>query len=376
MAELIIESIPSGGEVRIDGTVVGTTPLTIPIKDTTPIDMAIFVSPQYSEDLSILQAMQTYIDAVSADIGWHIAIVKVDRLDNRYDTIQAKINEIYADNPLKACMMVGEDMAEELNIFPTSINRKCSQAMPFWQSYGASFSTSCSEKVVATRNIIRVAVSLVYPNHDDSYNAKRSQIVGVLNKFSTNRSGGYGNNTISFYDTDFDFGEILKNEVGAIGDAIVIGNATQSEVDEILATRYKFVFAGGHGSPSTIAVNPHVAIFRAGQHGSRVNTPLLVVQGCSTAGWYTVLDDACLFQPPTGSTPWFGHTIFENGSMRAIIGGFPIGGYATDVASATGFICSECLYRMSSGITIAEAMLGITIYGSYTTLFGDPTFHY
>ena len=373
MPELVIESVPDGAEVHLDGVPYGTTPVTVNIiiPVDTPVDMAIFVSPQYKDDTDILAAMQMYIDAVKADIGWDLAIVYVNQSDNRYDTIQNKIGEIYDNDPLKACMMIGEDMAEEKNVFHTSNSRKCQQALPFWQSYGASFSLTCGSKVVIAQNLVRVVISLMYPNRNDSYDIKKNQIISALQKFSNNRRKVYATDTVSFYDMYFEeFGSILTDEVGAIGNAVVVGNPTQSEVDAILSSEYKFVFSGGHGLPGVVVVNPRVAQFVAGVHGKQIKTPFLMVYGCGTSGWYTNIDDDCLYQPPSNRADWFGHTIFDNESIRAVIGGFPIGKHGLE------FICSECLRKMSTGETIAEAMRGMNTYGSNSTLFGDPTFHY
>ena len=375
MAELTIESIPPGADVNIDGKYIGPTPITFPIdEEEEPIDMAIFVSPQYRDDAGILSAMRAYTDAVKEDIGWNVSIEKIDRSNNRYDYIQDKINELYNNNPLKACMMVGEDTAEEKNVFHTSIDRKCQQALPFWQSHGAGLSPICSSKATAQANIIRVPTSLLYPNFNDPYNTKRAQIIKAMNKFSVNRQRSYTNSVLAFYDGAFydtdEFGDIFRDKLPIIGDTTQIGDPEQNIVDDCVSGEYKLVIAAGHARPDIIYVGR--SAFTCSKHGKNVNTPLLVLHGCTTDGWYTEIDDDCLYQPPSNRLDWFGHGIFDNGSIRVIIAGFPIGRYGKDIE----FVGSWGIQKMSTGKTIAEAMIGIVSQGSDCTLFGDPTFHY
>ena len=44
--------------------------------------MLVFVSPQYSGDVSILQAIEEYAAAVEDDVGWKIKIVKLTNTTN------------------------------------------------------------------------------------------------------------------------------------------------------------------------------------------------------------------------------------------------------------------------------------------------------
>lgn len=377
MTQLTIDSVPPGAEVKLDGEIIGTTPLTHTIGEPEPIDMLIFVSPQYKDDAAVSAAIQTYINAVKNDIGWNLAVVGIDQTDNQYTTIQTKINEVYSNNPLKACMMVGEDIAEENNVFHVSMNRMCQQALPFWQSLGGKLSPICPPKITLSENIVRVPISLIYPNFNDSYGVKSEQIITAMNKFSRDRGKVYSNNIIAFYDTQFhevdDFGLIFEDELHHLGDDVREGDAPQSTVDLVTIGEYKLVIAAGHGRPDTVYVSGAAySVFTYTTHGKNVKTPFLLVYGCSTSGWYTEINNDCLYQPPSNRQGWFGHGIFDNPEIRVILAGFPIGSYGENVE----FVGSGRLSIMATGITIAEAMRGMASFGSNCTLFGDPTFHY
>jgi len=376
MTSITFTSEPSGAEVELDGEYVGTTPCDVTIGndmeigEDVNIDMVVFVSPQYKNDTAIINSINAYSAAVKEDIGWNVVTMPINDVDNQYTTIAGMISDVCSKNDLKACLMVGEDMAQNNNVFHTSIYKKCQQAIVFWQSYGGNITTSCANKVIVATNTVRVPTSLMYPNSNDPYSVKSSNIIAAFNKFSTDRRKTHINKVISFYDTYFDFRDILTTETSKVGDAEVIGCPSQAVVDSMLTGEFKLVVAAGHGSPGTVAVTPSVTRFRASTHGKTTKTPMLIVYGCSTAGWYTNIENDCLYQPPSNRAAWHGHCIFDNPSIRVVIGGFPIG------RDGNEFIAAACLSKMATGKTVAEAMRGISVYGSNTTLHGDPTFHY
>jgi len=349
------------------------------------LDMAIFISPQYAEDRDILNVIDTYASAVKDDIGWNVGVVKVDKTQNRYDIIDEIIESLYQENPLKACMMVGEDMGKDLNIFTTSCNKKCDQSIVAWCTIGGTdayeISPTCATQTVTSRLIISVPISLMYPNSDDLFVTKKAQILSAFNKFSNDRNIEYTDDILAFCDDSesIDVLEILENELPTIGDPEIIAKPYQSTVDDALSGNYKMVSALGHAVPSSIRVSSgaHLAYFTARTHAENVNTPFLLLFGCGVHGWFTGIDDICAYYPPIRThNNWFGHTIFDNPNLRVIIAGFPTGAYARYGRDATGFLCSRCLAKMNDGVTIAEAMQNIWSHDSNETLFGDPTFHY
>ena len=344
------------------------------------IDMAVFISPQYKDDADILDAIYTYIDAVYDDIGWNIGIVFVDDSWNRYDMIDIEIKKLCDENPIKACLMVGEDMSENLNVFVTSIDRKCHQSIvPWCTHYAYSTVTSCPAQVVLSLIKVNIPTSLLYPNFNDSYETKRSQLISVFNKFSSNRNKDYTNDVLAFCDDSKSIRvvDILENELPTIGDTDITINPSQDTIDASVDGEYALFVAAGHANPLGVVVtpnSPHMAAVDI-THIKNINCPLIILYGCGTNYWWTDVEDDCLYQLPSNRLEWFGHTIFDNSNIRAMVTGFPIGGYKEKYPPGTGFVINS-LKKMSEGKTIAESMTDMWSYGSNDTLFGDPTFHY
>lgn len=273
---------------------------------------------------------------------------------------------------MKACLMVGEDMAENKNVFHTSVNKKCEQSRVPWCTFsGYSTVSSCDTKVISSQIKIDIPISLLYPNAYDAYTTKKTQLISVFAKFSENREMIYPDNVLAICDDQQIFYVPLENELPTLGNASVHIEPTQAEVDGYTLCDYKFFAASAHARPSFVDVNPGIAHFRV-DHAENLNTPFLHLDGCGTSHWWTELSNDCLYQKQYATLNWFGHTIIDNPNLRVILSRFPTGGY--DVPY--GFICSKCLERMNNGMTVAESMIGITSYGSDVSMFGDPTFHY
>ena len=375
MTQLLINSVPSGAEVMIDGEIIGTTPLTTTIDEPQPIDMAVFISPQYKDDGEILSAIQTYADAVKADIGWNITTVKVDGAQNKYDAIDAVIKDMYWNNPLKACLMVGEDMAGDDDVFHNSSGMKCGQAIVPWCTLSEiHFSPACDRKVVLSIIRVDVPISLLYPNSGDSYRTKKTELVSAFIKFSENRDKVYTNNVLAFCDDSesIDVLDKLEDKLPIMGNTNITVNPTQSGVDDSMLENYKFFGAFGHGSPYTVAVTPSESYFNV-PRAEIVKTPMLMVHGCSTECWQTSINNDCLYQKSSSNR--FGHSIFDNPNLRIVVAGFPVMNYSDIYSPGFGFVINA-MGKMALGLTVAESMKGMWSYGSNDTLFGDPTFHY
>lgn len=369
MPSITFESDPSGAQIEIDGEYAGTTPCNIELGVVANIDMLVFVSPQYKDDAGVINSINTYSAAVKADIGWNVKTIKINDADNQYDTIGNMISDVYSRNDLKANMMVGEDMAQNNNVFHASVNKKCDQSTVFWQAYGGVFTSACANKIISSNTTIRVPTSLMYPNSNDPYATKANELITAFNKFSTNRGKQYNGKIVSLYSGLQDFGDTLTNQTEFLGDTIVVESPPQSMIDDTLTDEYKLFIAAGHGTPKDVYVTSSLR-FNGPVHGAVINSPMVVLFGCNVEGWFTLLDDDCLYQPPLNYGAWFGHCVFDNPNLRVAVCGFPISNQVAE------FIGGGCLSRMAMGKTVAESMRGIKTCGSHTTLFGDPTFHY
>jgi len=341
------------------------------------IDMIVFVSPQYKDDNDILDAINIYANAVYNDIDWNIDIVKISSDKNKYDNIDKLIDDIYENNPLKACLMIGEDMSIDHCLIVSSACKQCLLSVQGWTTYKNIYeiSSTCDIKTVAWDYIIDIPISLIYPSTSDSYNDKKSDIISVLNKFSINRQKTYNNNVCALFDElaledIYHYREIFEGELPYIGDTTIIGNPEQNEVNALSERKLKLLIVAGHALSNKIVPEP--GIFWKSTLDS-INVPLFIPDGCFVNGWFSNVLNDCLYSMPYNDN-FFGHSIFDNPDLRVIT--CSIGQYEKPWESAAGFVGSGGLQRMATGMTIAEAMIGIIDSSSHCLMFGDPTFHY
>ena len=73
-------------------------------------DLLIILSPQYERDTDICTAINSYITAVYNDLGWTSRILAIHENENTYQQIDNIIETTYNNHPVKACIMVGEDL--------------------------------------------------------------------------------------------------------------------------------------------------------------------------------------------------------------------------------------------------------------------------
>ena len=352
------------------------------IYDEDALDMAIFISPQYKDDDDILDAIYTYIDAVYDDIRWNVGIVTIESGNNKYDDISDIIQSLHHENPLKACLMVGEDIGVEHNYIVTSDSHHCVPAIQGWSSVDGWYvlSTTCDIQMVAYEFVVDISIALLFPCHNDAYETKKEQLISVFNKFSTGRDRIYdveAGEAYALFDEknlghNGDYRSVFEGEVPYIGDATIVGNPQQSVVDSIRDKSLNYLVILGHAFSNVVHPNP--GVFKKTVDLDKIDCPYVNIEGCYTDGWWSDVPPSCAYTMPSRSD-FFGHSVFENPNLRAYMGG-SIGWYATSSTPDRGYLAEGGLRRMASGMTIAESMIGVTASNSRCIIFGDPTFHY
>lgn len=362
MTTVTFTSIPSGAEVELDGEYVGTTPCDVEIGEVSNIDMAIFVSPQYKNDTEILSSIQVYADAVKDDIGWNVEIVKIDLVQNQYASIASIIGSMNTNHPLKACMMVGEDIDTAISFAGPTYMVPCTA--PWYLVGGAStYALNGYGHVVDAPAYINIPTSLMYPSCNDSYQTKKQQMISTFYKFSINRNADYGNDIIFLHDEEFRCN--YQTYPPDIGDVTCITNPNIGEIEQSINTEYKMFCVNGHGTPHT--VNLVNSVFYAHEHARIANTPFMAFTACKTHGWWTNSEVTTTSLPPYNIRPygWFGHSIFDNQYLRVMTTG-----------STSGYALLRLDKKLAAGYTLAEAMKGTLASTGWNVVYGDITFHY
>lgn len=219
-----------------------------------------------------------------------------------------------------------------------------------------------------------VCISLVYPTAEWNYSAKAAYLASVFNKFSTDRRVDYGENILLFCDPNVLIEPGFGDNLSVLGNLQYCMDADESiriqGVRNAHGKQFKLLGAFGHGSP-------YVADFLAIPDLEHIYTPVLIVGGCYTEGWYSIentsLDDNRLSPSREG---WWGEQIFLRPGLRVVIAGGPEHQqYLPDIKKYVKGFVRYAGNNLATGKTIAEAWLS---YGpTYSSLiYGDPTFHY
>ena len=338
-------------------------------------EVIIFLSPQYKADTGILNAIATYKTAVFNDIGWDVSTYLLTDAENDFKKIDETIENFYDFYPLKACIMVGEDIGTALHADTSYYGHDAPSTVP-WYTRGLEDAYRYTYQVTQAEQHMNIAVSLIYPNYNDSYSTKSNQITAIFNKFATNRSKVYDNRIISLLSVKghgFCDPLCFSDRLVELGTLIQYEDPSEAELTEVLHGEYRMVVANGHAGPSAIWVKwidgEAPTIFYVNPHARGMNSPALLIGGCYVGGWDCSPCREDIYDPPQGV--WFGHQIFDNPDLRIVIAGAPCQrGY-----DGPNFL-SECIADLAAGKTIAEAMINKYFTGDSQTLFGDPTFHY
>jgi hypothetical protein len=360
------------------------------------LDMLIFVSPQYANDTQIKQAINEYIEAVKNDIGWETKIIAITADINDFREIDEIIEDYYSKSGgrLKASIMVGEDMDTALtaDLFSEAFSAAESPSTAPWSTTGGENLTGLyipgeedtytidlyegGDLVSSHKQMINIAISLIYPTHSLSYQTKSSQIISVFDKFSENRARLYPRDMRVFVQDQritedpklYEIYQTLKN----YGDLLYKEGATQLEINESLTKSYRMYSISGHSMPGYTGLGVDSGF--STDYLNELNTPLFTAAGCYTAGWYTnpnqsmdnnILDFSI-------DKPWYGSKIFVNPNIRAMILGFP-----DDPADPGNYnFIMNAVPELNAGKTLAESIINHYYFGNDLILYGDPTFHY
>ena len=208
------------------------------IYDNDAVDMAIFISPQYKEDIDIVDSIYTYADAVYDDIGWNVGIVGIDDANNQYYSIKDIIDELRNNNPIKAELIVGEDIGQIWN-----------RSDPLTKRYPYCWGAEEGQLFHAPDR----AVAFLMPNNDNSYETKKSQLIGSFNKFSIDRNKQHIDDVYAFISKEeviFDHEiAVIEGEIPKIGNVHLFEDADRTTLESVLYNECKMFVASGHSHP-------------------------------------------------------------------------------------------------------------------------------
>jgi hypothetical protein len=334
------------------------------------IQLLIMVSPQYASDSDITGALQLYATAVKNDLGWASKIIPITTKENNYQIIDTIIEQYYATDSIKACLMVGEDLNTALGGDSDYLEQP--SVIPWATTGGSSSYGNTSKGILCQPYTISICVSLLYPTHTLSYETKKTDIIAALTKFTTQRYIHFTDSINVFESSDLNTNsKQLYQLLAPNGTYTYQEDPDDAEIQRSLSESYSVYMVHGHSTPAgtDVSTQKQTGWFSA-DYLDRLQTPFFGADGCYVGGWWSDHRDNNNLDASCDAT-WYGSKIFTSPAIHAMALGFlSQNGFSKPV----NFI-ENVLPTLLSGKTLAEAMIGTCSIGD-TIIVGDPTFHF
>lgn len=346
-----------------------------PLQDN--VDMLIFISPQYADDEEIHQAINNYISIVKDELNWSVEIIFINSENNFFTDIDDIIENYYENHNIKSCIMVGEDMHTALAGDYDYVEGP--STVPWYTTGGADAYEIIEGGILQRSNKMDICISLIYPTNDLDYSIKKSQIISVFNKFCIQRHIYYAGDLLVFVDAESaqmhdNITREIYQKMADYGNLYYKEDPTYTEVQNSLNESYSMYFVDGHSNPSSTSVNSKGGASFKAYYLSQLETPFFGATGCYVNGWFSEHPDNNRLDPSITKEgkPHFGSMIFTSPRLRVMVLGVLT---QTGKPYPVSFIEHD-IQNLTSGMTLAESMIGHVYSGDYQTVIGDPTFHY
>ena len=332
-------------------------------------DMLIFLSPQYAHDVDVRTAITTYMTSVHDDIQWNTTLVIISPQNNTYQTIDTIIEETYKHHPLKACIMVGEDLDTPCSGCHDSIERP--STVPWYTIGGESRYEQTDHTIIAKPYLMDVCVALLYPPITLPYETKKTQLTDAFTKF-TQRYHPFTNELTVLESSAFtSISKQLYTQLGAFGDLTYLTDPAQPDLQTTLRHPCSLYLVHGHSNPSGTSLNMNHTLWFSAATVDAVDAPLFAADGCYVNGWWSNEPKTTTLSP-SNEQPWYGSKIFSNPTINVmILGLLSQAGYPYPVS-----FTENAMPALLHGATLADSMIGHTYIGDNVIIYGDPTFHF
>jgi len=331
--------------------------------------MLIILSPQYANDDELRTVITTYVTAVHNDIRWNITLIPLTSKNNTYQTIDRIIEETYTHHPLKACLMVGEDLATPLSGGYGTIQRP--STVPWYTIGGDTRYDRTNHTIIAKPYRMDVCIALLYPPSTLPYETKKTQLIEAFTKF-TQRYHPYANDLTVLESSEFtSVSYQLYQHLETEGDLAYLTDPTEKDLRITLRHPSSLYLVHGHSNPSGTNLNAGRTLWFSAETVDRIKAPLFAADGCYVNGWWSERSNTTTLSPSTNQL-WYGAKIFTSPSVNVMILG---------LLSQTGYpypvsFVENALPSILHGETLAEAMIGHMYVGDNVIIYGDPTFHF
>jgi hypothetical protein len=333
-------------------------------------DLLIILSPQYALDDDIYNAINIYISAVKNDLSWTSKIIPLSAEENTYQQIDDIIENAYTNSPLKACLMVGEDLSTALGGDSDYLEQP--SVLP-WSTLGGTTSyDSIDQGIICRPTTYQICVSLLYPSAERTYEEKKSDIISAFHKFATQRHTTYPETLRVFESSELNTNsQAIYQDLSSQMNLLYSENPSEDEMTQSLQETYSAFFVHGHSNPTGTDVNKQKKTgWFSAENLDTLQTPFFGADGCYAAGWWSDQQDNDQLDTSIDSS-WYGSKIFTSQSIQVMA----LGLLSQNGFSAPVSFIENVMPELLEGTTLAEAMIGDTFI-SDTIIIGDPTFHF
>ena len=333
-------------------------------------DMVIFVSPQYSQDIDITTAIESYISAANDDLDWNTKILSLTDENNDYQKIDQILENNYNLYNIKAAIMVGEDtdtaLAGDLDYMEKP------SIVPWYTTGGVEAYEVSDQGIVSKPYTMDICISLLYPTSTLDYQTKKTQIISAFHKFTTQRQVTFDSDILVFESSELNkHSKDIYQSLDQYGNLLYSEDPTESEIIKSLDDSYSMYYIHGHSNPAGTDVNADESGWFSAESVDAIDTPFFAADGCYVGGWRSNQLDNNILDPSIDGS-WYGSKIFTSEHVQVMVLG---------LLSQNGFSFSVSFIEnavpdLIDGVVLAESMIGNSYVGDNAVVFGDPTFHY
>lgn len=327
-------------------------------------DVIVFLSPQYGDSKDIDDAISMYATSVKNDLGWDVAVHKLTEDENSsVESIDKVIEDYYNHYPLKAIILVGEDISTCVNetLWTGDI-----PAISPWVTRGLEDGYTKTDNGCVDYGALHAYIvpSLLHP-HASTFSDREAQIVSAFKKFATNRGLTYTEKinedekelVYAMLSTRDDIAKNLSwidKKLKDLGDIYIRKEDPDRDyIDGLHGKTLKFLGLAGHGNPSSVHIDRYD--FESDDL-KKIKVPVVAIIGCGTSGWWSSMT----------SKESFGETVLSNETLSVIIAG----------TGGLDLFSSMCATEMAKGKTLVDILLNKKGLSDSAIIYGDPTFHY
>lgn len=311
----------------------------------TPPHLLIFLGPSYIHDRSILQAIQSYQQAIMQSPGWTSQIILLTDSTNNQKTIDSFIETSAFHQNITAILLIGEDIL-----------------LPVKTTYQTIIKPNLTLYSTISNSTIpqHICTSLLYPTPTSSYQTKQQEIITTLHRFTNKRiltlsqqSAIIEQSTLSVY-SEKDYKKLAQSL-----SASYQHDFDANQLSSLFDSSYDLLCFHGHGQPQRLSLNSSANLKLTSEIASTLPTTILSIDGCYTDS---------IYENQSRSPVPFISSICRSNTMHL---GF-YGLLSQQTTSQSQNVVNSILSDIQNNATIAETINQASI--SFEFVFtGDPS---